>query len=230
MNLQPNHRALALESGDEPRSDFEQQYKNLLNEEIADSALVYANDIYENAYKQEVLEAFILSRATSDEIENILNVPTNVIEIYKILFFDIEIFKDELDIEAYAQTYVDTLDGFGKKLKVAAITLGKEYLFYRFCRGTNGVDMEAALKNLIETSYMLAQATKLNPLDSNASREARQWAKLTASLIESYKKISDDSGASSDEFILILKQIDVETRRRPASVETEEISGDDLLS
>ena len=159
------------------------------------------------------MEAFLLSKATDHDIEEVLKVPTKVIKLYRQLFWDASVFKDELDIEAYAQTY--ERNDYGKEIKVCAITLGIGYLRYRFSRGQHSeISMLDALQNMIETSYVLCQATRLNPMDSNASKEARQWMSMVVKNIDQYIKTRPVLDDFNDEFEIALKSIDNATKEQ----------------
>lgn len=207
LRITPDHRALNIQQGQEPQTETEKQYKSVLGGSTAYEHVIYANDIYGDEYKSEVLEAFLLSRAIESDVEKILRVPTAIVQIYKYLFFDLDVFKDELDIESYANTYIES--DFGKDLKVCAITLGLDYLRYRFSRGQHiDIDIVTALQNMIETGFILSKATRLNPLDSSAAKEARQWMLSAIRGVESYAKVKPVLEETSDEFKIILETID----------------------
>ena len=216
----PNHRAEAVKTGN-TETELEQEYKKFLDGDTDNisSSLQHAHEIYSDPYKKEVLEAFILSGATTDEISTSLRLNTEVIEIYKYLFFDTSVFRDELEIESYVHTYPDE---YGKKLKINAITIGKDYLFFRFSRGKKDLDLDLALKSMVETAFMLSKATKLNPLDSSVSKEARQWAQLAGKLIETYYKVTGGKDSKQGELKIVLEEIDSITKTL--------ISKEDILS
>ena len=224
--LTPNHRAEALaEKGAKPKGLVEENYCKLLEGKPAPEEVVYASDIYENTYKCEVVEAFLLAGASAELIFTTLRVPTAVTEIYSQLFFDKAVFKDELDIEAYAQTYPEDTPElkWGKELKIAAITLGVDYLVYRFGRGDKEVDMTGSLKSIILNSFMLAKATKLNPLDSNVSREARQWAATTIKALETYVKVKPAVENTDNEFTIALENIERSTNEAKSGISKDDI-------
>ena len=214
MKLSTDHRALELQSGRAPENEAEIRYSALLKgEPCTNEAVNYAIEVYEDDYKREVLEAFLLAQATNDDVESVLRVPADVTRAYRQLFWDAGVFKDELDIEAYAQTYGD--NDYGKEIKVCAITLGLGYLRYRFSRGQHSeISLLDALQNMIETSYVLCQATRLNPMDSNASKEARQWMSMVVKNIDQYIKTRPVLDDFNDEFEIALKNIDKTTKER----------------
>ena len=207
MTSPPNHRALCLQKEGEATTDVEKEYSLFLKKGEGSPDLKYAIDVYEDPYKSEVLEAFFLARTTDREVEQILRVPANVCSYYRYLFFDLNSFKDELDVEAYVQTYEES--EFGKDIKVCAVTLGLDYLKYRFGRGEHSdVSLLTALKNMIETGYVLSKATRLNPLDSDSAREARQWMMAAIKGMDSYAKIKPMIQENANDFLIVLQTID----------------------
>jgi len=214
MRSSTDHRAVRLQEGGEGKDQLEKEYLSLLaGTPIPNSDLVYANDIYHDSYKSEVLEAFFLAGASDIDVETTLRVPAAVSKVYRQLFWDYSVFRDELDIEAYTQTYEES--AYGKEIKTCAVTLGLEYLQFRFGRGKNSdVSLTSALQSMIETGFMLSKAARINPLDSTASREARQW--LTASIkgMESYAKVKAASGETIDDFKIALETIDHSTNEQ----------------
>jgi hypothetical protein len=203
----PNHRALSLLEGGTADTDIGKEYTLFLKKKKGNPDLLYAIDIYEDPYKSEVIEAFLLAQTTDKEIEQVLRVPANVCSYYRHLFFDMSSFKDELDIESYVQTY--DASEFGKDIKVCAATLGIDYLRYRFGRGSNSeVSLLSALKNMIETGYVLSKATRLNPLNSDSAKEARQWMMAAIKGMDSYAKIKPTLNESHDDFLIALQSID----------------------
>ena len=225
MRVLPNHRALAIEEGGAPADDIETDYQQfLLNGQTSNKDLQYAYDIYTDPYKCEVIEAFLLVKVAPEAIESTLRIPASVVAIYEKLYFDYASFLDELDVETYAQTY-DQND-FGRELKVSAITLGANYLRYRFSRGqVSEVNIIESLQSMIETAYTLSASTKLNPLDSTISKEARQWMKMALTGMEAFIKIKPALEEYSDDFRIALQSID---RTTSADKKTPDLDIDEI--
>lgn len=221
MSMSPDHRAIRIHEGGEPQNETEQEYLDALNGESKHEYLLYAKDIYDNDYKSEVIEAFLLAGAKNNDVAAVLRVPAQVVNVYRFLFFDTEVFKDELDVEAYAQGYGES--EFGKEIKVCAVTLGIDYLRYRFGRNKkHDISMVDALSSMIETGYVLSKATRLNPLDSNSAREARQWMMSAIKGMESYIKVKPALEEYNDEFRIALQKIDSQTEERISTIIPEE--------
>lgn len=197
----------------------------LLGGKEAPQEVVYANEIYEDPYKSEVLEAFLLAEATPEQIEKALRVPVRVTEAYKTLFFDRSVFRDELDAEAYAQSYPDTTkeQKWGGDLKRSALVLGVDYLVYRFGRKTDDLDIAGALKTMIQNAFMLSKATKLNPLNSDSAREARQWMTTGIKAMEAYVKVKPATENTDDAFSIALENIERATNEAKSGINKADI-------
>lgn len=219
----PDFRIEELTDGEKPLTPNEEEFVKIINKKKnIDSDVQYAYDIYLDKYKSEVIEAFILSGGDDVFIEKLLRVPSKVSAIYRSLFFRQEVFRDELDVEAYVHTYDE--DEYGKEIKLCAVTLGKEYLIFRFNKDPNSeLDVSGAMKSMVEASYMLSKATKINPLNSASSKEARQWMGMALKSLETYAKIKPSTESNSDDFKLALENIDRTTNESKSDIKKETI-------
>jgi hypothetical protein len=221
----PDHRAAAVAASETVTGALEQGLKDLLEGKEAPEEVKYAYSIYDDAYKSEVLEAFLLADMKHEDISAVIRVPVTIIETYRYLFFDKAVFQDELDVEAYAQNYPEDTkeERWGKDLKIAAVTLGAEYLTYRFSRKEAGIDLANALKSMIINAYMLTKVTKLNPLDSNTAREARGWAGTAIKALEAYVRVKPATENSDDEWRIALETIERTTNETKSGIKREDI-------
>lgn len=180
MKRAPDHRYLAIKkcatSGEEPDGRIESALLGLLSGKKAPEAVERAYDVYKQSYKREVMEAFLLVNASADEVEVALKVPPIVTETYAHLFFDPEVFEDELDKLNYAHTY--GRDEFGSQLKKFAVDLGKESLLVRMSRGSYVVGATNVQESIRSTAFLMAQLAKVNPAKSDTAKEALRWAQL----------------------------------------------------
>lgn len=225
MMRPPDYRAVALAQGATPAGPLEEGLVAHLEGKEAPEAVVYANEIYEDPYKSEVLEAFLLAEATPDLISDVLRIPAAVTQTYTELFFNRSVFRDELDVESYVQTYPDTTKEtkWGREVKVAALTLGVDYLVYRFAHKETSIDLAGALKNMITTSYMLTKASKLNPLDSTSAREARQWVGVAVKALEAYVRVKPATENTDNEFTIALANITRATNEAKSGISKDDI-------
>ncbi len=208
----PSHRADALiEGAAKPTTPLEKAFVSRKGAPELLSIIEYISDLHASEYQREALESFIITRMDIDEIHEILKIPKEVIEAYCWFFFDMESFRDELALEEYVRTYPNE---FGREMKITATSLGSDFLKFRFDRGKSNLDFKQALANLIDTSYAIARAAKLNPIDSTITREARQWMSTSIKALEAYAKVKPTFEESNEDFKLVLQNIDAVVKQK----------------
>lgn len=205
-------------SGKKPNGRVEEELFALLTGKKAPEAVERAYDIFQHDYKREVMEAFLLVDTTPQEIENILKVPTAVTEIYAHLFFDANVFDDELDRLNYAHTYDKTQ--FGSKLKEFAIDLGKESLMVRMSRGSYAVPAVNVQDSIRSTAFLMAQLAKINPAKSATAKEALRWAQLA---LKASSEEETDARGSIDKVIMELETSDETVNPKESNIAPDEI-------
>ena len=181
MLREPNYRLRAVEraiaNGHDLVDPREQALGALLRGNACpDDTVLRAHDIYINLHKRETIEALLLVECTSEEIEVITKVSAKAVTAYAYLFFDSEVFEDDLDRIAYSEEYNQS--DFGKELKQYGMTVGKDGLLVRISRGAHVVPPSETHKSIRNTAFMLSQMAKMNPLNSALTREAFRWAQL----------------------------------------------------
>lgn len=202
--VSPDYRFLRAMAKKEPRTDLEKKVVEYVSSGDSEE-FNYAKSIYTSEQKKEILEAFLLTGASTPEIASSLDMPEHVIDTYTLAFFDPAVFKDKLDIEEYIETYPSE---YGRSLKLCAMTLGVRFLKFRYGYEETEIDIAAILKSVIESANILASAAKINPLNSNTSKEARHWMLTTIKAIETFAKIGPKLALDEDEWQLVLKNID----------------------
>jgi hypothetical protein len=175
--------------------------------------------IYMNVYKKEILESCLLAECTGKEIEDTLGIPANVVELYKEYFFDTAQFEDRLDRIEYAHNY--PCSEHGKKLKKIAVDMGKECILLKHAKGNFEISAEKALQSIRGMAYMLSQMARINPVDSNISKEAFRWAQLCL-------RSTDDKGPTKAEGVEQLK-IELITKTTTTNGSESGIDPEDIL-
>ena len=212
--VQPDFRYIEIKSGSVP--------DGISSDLLKSEDFNYAKSVYNNKYKKEILEAFLLTGEPIEHIASILGTPENVIQIYKTIFFETDVFKDKLDIEEYIETYPNE---HGKNLKLCAVTLGIKYLRFRYGYEDNDLDISGILESIVESANILASAARINPLNSAVSREARQWVTTTIKAIEALSKIKLKSNAEDDDrWRLVLEELE-----QSEHSESQKIGPDDIV-
>jgi hypothetical protein len=225
MKWAPNHRYLAVQKAVkdnvEPTHPMERELYQLSLGNGASAAVAKANDIYTHAYKREVMESFLLVGASADEIEITVKIAQNVTAAYAHLFFDPDVFEDELDRIEYAYTYTRT--EFGTELKKMGVDLGKECLKIRLARGASAVSPSSKMvqSEIRATAYMLAARAKTNPINSDIAKEARSWAQLALKASENNE--DEVVAAGVEEITMALDAKDETTNEEKSGLKIEDI-------
>lgn len=219
----PDHRFLKIqelvEKKKQPPTDArEAELYAHLKGQSTNPEMIRAHDVYTHAYKRETLEAFILVNTSGEDIEAILGLPQTVTDLYRFLFFDPNVFEDELDKISYAHEY--SRNKYGSGLKQFAIDLGRESLKIRFSRDGYKISAEMAQNNVRSTSYMMMQQAKANPNNAEITREARAWAQVCLKASDASKEVqaTDDTG-----LVVALEEFDATANAETSSIPKEDI-------
>lgn len=161
--------------------------------------ITYAFDTYLNPYKREVVEAFIIAGADAKHIHEVLRIPVEVMEVYLEVFFDVNVFRDRLDLESYVREYPrDHDEGYGADLKLSALDKGLHWISVKFGRHEYDVPAAAALKETIGQAYYYAKEGHNAKLTSLEAREARQWASSLTGNLKAKPDIIDTTANAQD--------------------------------
>lgn len=182
MKKKPDHRYHSVKNAVDQKTrptkqGVEQELYDLLTGRDVSFSVTRSHDIFAHEFKKETIEALLLVGADASEIEHVLRVPPNVTETYKTLFFDTEVFEDELDIVDYAKS--TDIKTFGGELKQFAVDLGKECLKIRLASGNYTVDPGIVLDGVRATAFMMTQIARINRVDSSFANSALRWAQVS---------------------------------------------------
>ncbi len=208
-----------VKAGNAPSGGVEKELANLLGSKTAQPDVTSAYDIYSSAFKREVMESFLLVGATPTEVQDILKVPESITETYGHLFFDPDVFENELDRIDYAYTY--SKNEFGRTLKMFAVDLGKEALKIKMSRGTYAVSPNDVQDGIRSTAYLMGQMVRVNPMDSRIARESLRWAQL--GLRAAAEEDVDRDSGGIDKVKFALEERDETTDAEKSGIEPDEI-------
>jgi len=222
MKWKPNHRhdavRAAIDAKKRPAEQLELELYNLLQGNQASVAVTKAHDIYAHTYKREVMESFLLVSVPAEDIELILGIPAEVTAAYKHLFFDSDVFEDELDRIEYAYSY--SRNDYGAELKKFAMDLGKESLKIRLSRGSYTVSSATVQGEIRATAYMIAQRAKTCNLTSDEAKEALRWAQVA---LKASVEDEEREAAGIEEISLALEARDETTNADKSGVDPKDI-------
>jgi len=201
-----------------PKGELEKETFNVLKGLPASKTASRAFDIFSKEFKKEVLEAFLLVDISSEEIEETLGVPEDVVDFYRKIFFDVGVFEDLLDKIDYSRTYDKSI--FGSELKKFAVDMGKESLKIRFSHGEQSVDPVKVQEGIRATAFMVGQMVKVNPVDSKMARAALKWAQLA---LRATEESSENRTGVVEKIMLELESEDDTTNADEMGIPTEKI-------
>ena len=172
-------------------------------------ANIYSNLEFEIAVKinldntqREILESLLFADADIEDIEIVFEIPKQAIEYYKELFFDISTFKTKLDRISYIENYPDR---FGKELKLRALNLGPEFVYFTYGNIIPKTESQRALvKRMFLASAYKAMSINYNSISSKTTKLALEHAKVMLKSYEAIEKLMSDSGEDAKVMIKII--------------------------
>lgn len=200
---EPAHRYLAVkEATTPPLHLFERALFDALAGTSIDSPAVYAYEIYDNVFEREIMQAWVLSGADDALVLHILNIPTEVTQAYRHLFFDVTVFRDRLDILSWVRTYPKTPSATqdGGAILQTAVMRGPKALAWIYGRGEVEVDPVDVMRHAMSDAYFRGLSNRDHRLSSKE-------AAVTHALMNSAVKIAAalDKKKPSDANALALK-------------------------
>lgn len=237
-HIEPRHRWLEVERsirakryyvGDDPW--MEALLRLFMQQPDVPDDVIRAAEIYYNDYKRECVEALLLAGADGDVVFQTVDIPGSVVNVFRHLCFDTEVFYDRLDRIAYAYNYPGhILDGHAKELKKHAVDSGLEYLRVILSGGRYHVSPTAVVREAINQAYCIGKAGGRQALGSQESRDARAW--MTSALkgiaaLPDLSVIDRDIAQESISTKLEIRRRELVTQAR--DVDGVEISPDDII-
>jgi hypothetical protein len=178
----------------------------------------YAHTLFSDKWQREVIEAFLLAGASPTVINDVLGIPTEVTDVYSRVYFDIDVFRNRLDVEAYARRYPEFHDdGFGKQLKCAAVDLGLNYLCATYGKGSYKLPHVDILEDVISQSFVFSKIAYTSQRTGAAAKEARQWSANLVNTIRALPEIRDSIRGDVNELRIKLKLV----QDKPTSAEVD---------
>ena len=215
-----DHRFLAVKAAKEAPTGVSEKHLYALLQgqgKKADAAVARAYDIYTHVFKRETLESLLFAQVSPQEVFEIVSVPVSVTEAYRELFFDTDVFEDDLDRLEYARTY--SQNKYGQELKLFAIDMGAEALKVRLSRGLYVISAELAEDSIRSTSFMMTQLAKTNPADSSITKESHRWAQLCLKALGEKDTENDDVG----DFRIALEKHDITENEEKSGIPPDKI-------
>ena len=156
-----------------------------------------AFQIREDQVQNDIIECSLLADSKYEDIESIFGIKKETVEVFKELFFDTAAFTSKLEKISYVNRCTDKQ----KDLKLRAISLGPEFIFYNYGSSLPSDELQKNLmRRLYMTSAYKAMSMHYNSLTSETSKQAVEYAKLTLKAFETLEKFAPKASNDSEEF------------------------------
>lgn len=200
---------IAKKSAVKDYSEAMREYRDyrLGNEDKISNEASIAFGIHESRRQSEIIEALLLSGCPREEIQDAFNVPVKSVDFYAELFYDLGVFRTDLDRLEYLEDYPDAT---GRDLKLKAVSLGYEFVLFNFA---NLVPKTVAQKKLVERMFMAtaykAMSMNYNGIKSETNKQAIRHAELMIRAYELLNKINADDGQETYDLVNLLVSEDI---------------------
>lgn len=161
--------------------------------------------IFNSPIKKGYVEACLIASRDFDLISEIIEVPVEVLVLYKSLCFNIQDF-DKLSL----LEIVDEADSPSEKsMKLWALSQGLDFVSWRLGKNVNLNPVEG-LQELFTLSVFKSKEALFSSNAAESSKEATKWTKLSMDLARLLKVWVMDSGLAKKDIELALESIDPE--------------------
>ena len=187
----PDHRYRAISRAEEePEHAYESALWKLRRGETIEGVVSYAQEIYASLLQREILQAWILARASDDTIQQWLRIPAEVTRAYRHLFFDVNIFRDELDILSWVHEYEQEHMGseHGVQLLQIAVMEGVDKLAFLYGRGEADVDPEKVQRVAMTEAYHRGRAHRGAAVSSKDAAAAHSFMNTAVKIAQGLGK------------------------------------------
>lgn len=194
----PDHRYRAVcRAAEEPAHGLEAALWKIRRGEEIVGVVKWAHEIYASVFEREVMQAWILSRASDDVIQRWLRIPPEVTQAYRYLFFDADIFRDELDILSWVHEYEQERLGsdLGVQLLQIAVMEGVDKLTFLYGRGEAEMDPDKVQYVAMTEAYHRGRAHRGASVSSKEAQAAHSFMNTAAKIAQGLgKKGAPDLG------------------------------------
>lgn len=188
-----------------PEHVYEKALWNALNSRpVRDERVEWALEIYAAQFEREVFQAWLIARATEENIEKWLRIPIEVTKVYCHLFFNIHIFRDELDLLSWVQEFETEQRGspYGANLLRDAVQGGIEKLCWIFGRNEYTANPDRVKQQAMTNLYLRSLSGRGC---SVTSKEATAALAHSNAALKAAQLVGQTSAPDSQAFLLKLK-------------------------
>ena len=194
----PDHRyRVVCRASEEPSHGIEAALWKIRRGEEITGVAKWAHEIYASVFEREVMQAWVLARASDDVIQRWLRIPPEVTQAYRYLFFDVEVFRDELDILSWVHEYEQERQGsdLGVQLLHIAVMEGVDKLTFLYGRGESEMDPDKVQYVVMTEAYHRGRAHRGASVSSKEAQAAHSFMNTAAKIAQGLgKKGAPDLG------------------------------------
>ena len=209
-NPDQRYRAV-VEATEAPKHVYERGLWNALHSlPVDDEHITWALEIFTCAFEREIFQAWILARATEEDIEKWLRIPPEVSRVYTHLFFNVDIFRDELDLLSWVQEFEAEQRGspYGTQLLRDAVQSGLEKLCWIFGRNNYVANPERVKQQAMTDLYLRSLAGRGH---SATSKEAQAALAHSNAALKAAQLVGQTSAPDAQAFLLKLRYREMTT-------------------
>lgn len=203
MAIQPNNLHLLTKKG---ISGQDAKVDEVLSNPEGDLAKLYSRgeEIYSIKVKKAYVEACLFCSDDTEYISNLLEIPQDIIEVYRDFFFDVRGW-DKL-------TKLDHIDSIRsereqeKLLKLWALNHGLTFIAWRLGQYVNLSPVQG-LQELFSIAMYRAKESMYAASTSETGKESMRWAKQATEIARLLKIWVMDSGAAKRDLELAIREV-----------------------
>lgn len=195
-----------------------------INGECGECTLDYGFRMAQDTFKREIIEGLLLSNADPAEVYEIFGVPEESYSAYKHIYFDVDKFISRLDKLSYVESYKGT--SFGKEIKVRALAMGPEFIYYTYGNMTPTTDIQKSLlKKMFLSSAYRAMEMNFNSMNSSTSKAAVEMAKIMMRSYDAMDKLMGEKSNIHEDIVSILtdRKLSLTAQTRNLTITTEDL-------
>lgn len=160
-----------------------------------------AAELKASSFKSMYIEACLLSSSDAEKIGDLLEVPPEVIAVYARIFYD----TADLD-KLSKMELIDVPDRQEGLLKLWALNQGLDFLAWRLGKAVQINPIEG-LRDLFSTSMYKAKEAMFSGNETEASKEAVKWTKMSMDLARLLKSYTMDNDQAKKDIELALSEV-----------------------
>jgi hypothetical protein len=144
--------------------------------QVIDPTALYAWEVFSNPALKHIFEAFLFATPDDSQIYESLGVDMDEVTFYRQIFFDVEVFRNDLERIAWVQTIPESNNY--KDLYQVAFNQGFAALRWHYCRSKGSVSADEAEQIVLTDSVIQYLSHRGKPLTNKAAKEARNLSRI----------------------------------------------------